>query len=619
MRCRVLQSSRKIANASPGLAAVRSINFQKGQFMHSSTSRITEWVASVANRCRPAAIHWCEGSEAEYRTLCRTLVAQGTLIPLNPALRPNSYLARSEPDDVARLEHRTFVCWPTREEAGPNNNWQDPVAMRAELDGLLDGAMAGRTMFVIPFVMAAGTPIEMFGIQVTDSAYVAASMHLMTRMGADVLDRMPEDDFARCIHSVGAPLAQGQLSAAWPCNPRARAIVHFPQDNEVISYGSGYGGNALLGKKCVALRLASARGRDRGWLAEHMLIVGLESPEGEKTYVAAAFPSACGKTNFAMVLPPEDMPGWKIHTVGDDIAWIFPGKQGEMRAVNPETGFFGVAPGTSKRTNPVAMDMVGHDCIFTNCALTPEGDVWWEGMTETPPPILTDWRGQPWQPGCGRPAAHPNGRFTVHAANCSTLDTAARDPEGVPLSALVFGSRLSRIFPLVFQSRDWDDGVMWAATLASEATAAAEGQAAVRRDPFAMLPFCGYAMSDYFAHWLAMKDAFRQPVPIFRVNWFRRDANGRLLWPGFRENARVLCWIVDRSRGRAAAQEEPLGYLPLLEDLPGAERIIDSASFTALMATDPAELAVERAAQRALYRPDSVTTGRTRRAEGDRA
>lgn len=570
--------------------------------MHLKSSRITQWVASVADRCRPAAIHWCDGSEAEYRALCETLVAQGTLIPLNPALRPNSFLARSEPDDVARLEHRTFICSATRDEAGPTNNWQDPDTMRAKLDGLMAGAMAGRTMYVIPFVMAAGTPIEVFGIQLTDSAYVAASMHLMTRMGAEVLARMPEDDFTRCLHSVGAPLAPGQVSATWPSNPKTKLIVHFPQNNEVVSYGSGYGGNALLGKKCVALRLASVRGRERGWLAEHMLIVGLESPEGEKTYVAAAFPSACGKTNFAMVRPPEDMPGWKIHTVGDDIAWIFPGPQGEMRAVNPEAGFFGVAPGTSARTNPVAMDMVARDCIFTNCALTPDGDVWWEGMSETPPPSLTDWRGQPWEPGCGRPAAHPNARFTVRTTNCSTLDPAADDPAGVPLGALIFGARLSRTFPLVFQSRDWEDGVLWAATLSSEATAAAEGQAALRRDPFAMLPFCGYAMADYFAHWLAMKDAFRQPVPIFRVNWFRRDAEGRFLWPGFRENARVLRWIVDRSRGRAGATEGPLGFTPSLDDLPGAGGVIDAARFASLMAVDPAELKAERSAQAAYLR-----------------
>lgn len=585
--------------------------------MQPEASRITEWVSSVAAHCQPAAIHWCDGSDAEYRALCETLVHQGTLIALNPALRPNSYLARSTPDDVARLEHRTFICTPTREEAGPTNNWQDPTAMRHELADLLRGAMAGRTMYVIPFVMASGTPIEMFGIQVTDSAYVAASMHLMTRMGAEVLARMPEDDFARCTHSLGAPLAPGQVSAPWPCNPQTKSIVHFPQDNEVVSYGSGYGGNALLGKKCVALRLASARGRERGWLAEHMLIVGLESPEGEKTYVAAAFPSACGKTNFAMVRPPEDMPGWKIHTVGDDIAWIFAGTRGEMRAVNPETGFFGVAPGTSARTNPVAMDMVGRDCIFTNCALTPDGDIWWEGMSETPPPGLTDWQGQPWEPGCGRPAAHPNARFTVRTTNCSTLDSAAGSPEGVPLSALMFGARLSRTFPLVFQSRDWVDGVLWAATLSSEATAAAEGQAALRRDPFAMLPFCGYAISDYFAHWLAMKDAFSQPVPIFRVNWFRRGADGRFLWPGFRDNARVLRWIVDRSRGRAAAVEGPLGLVPTLADLPGADGVIGADTFAQLMATDPAELAAERAAQLAYLRSlgDSMPPALLERAE----
>lgn len=565
-------------------------------------SLITEWVASVADRCQPAAIHWCDGSEAEFRALCDTLVAQGTMIRLNPALRPNSYLARSTPDDVARLEHRTFICTATRDEAGPTNNWQEPASMRAELDGLLARAMAGRTMYVIPFVMAGGTPIEVFGIQVTDSPYVAASMHLMTRMGADVLARMPDGGFTRCLHSVGAPLAPGQTTAAWPSNPQTKLIVHFPQDNAVISYGSGYGGNALLGKKCVALRLASVRGRDKGWLAEHMLIVGLESPEGETTYVAAAFPSACGKTNFAMVRPPADMPGWKVRTVGDDIAWIFPGAQGEMRAVNPEAGFFGEAPGTGAGTNPVAMDMVAKDCIFTNCALTPDGDVWWEGMTKSAPPSLTDWQGAPWEPGCGRPAAHPNARFTVRTTNCSSLDPKAHDPAGVPLGALIFGARLSRTFPLVFQSRDWEDGVLLAATLSSEATAAAEGQAALRRDPFAMLPFCGYAMGDYFGHWLRMKDSFRQPVPIFRVNWFRRDAEGRFLWPGFRDNTRVLHWIVERAQGRGNAVEGPLGFSPTLADLPGADQVIDAARFAELMAIDPAEMQAERAAQAAYLR-----------------
>ncbi|MCC6304608.1 MAG: phosphoenolpyruvate carboxykinase (GTP) [Rhodobacteraceae bacterium] len=556
------------------------------------------WVAAVAARCRPAQVHWCDGSEAEYRSLCATLVAQGTMMPLDPVRRPRSFLARSTPDDVARLEHRTFVCPATEKEAGPTNNWREPRAMRAELETLLAGSMAGRTMYVIPFVMAGGTPIEMFGIQVTDSAYVAASMHLMARVGADVLARMPQDDFLRCTHSVGAPLAPGEPSAAWPCSA-TKYIAHFPEDGEVISYGSGYGGNALLGKKCVALRLATVRGRRDGWLAEHMLVVGLESPEGEKTYVAAAFPSACGKTNFAMVRPPADMPGWKVHTIGDDIAWLFPGRAGELRAVNPETGFFGVAPGTSAATNAVAMDMVGHDCIFTNCALTEEGDVWWEGMTPTPPERLTDWQGRPWVPGCGRPAAPPNARFTVRVTNCRSLDPAWRDPEGVPLSAIVFGARIGRTFPLVFQARDWEEGILWAATMSSEATAAAEGQAQLRRDPFAMLPFCGYAITDYFAHWLAFRERLGAVPPIFRVNWFRRDAGGRFLWPGFRENTRVLRWIVERARGRGGATEGALGFVPALADLAGAERVTDPGRFAQVMAMDPGELRPEFAAQKA--------------------
>lgn len=565
--------------------------------MNPVNPRITEWVNAIAARCAPAQIHWCDGSQAEYDALCETLVAQGTLIRLNPDLRPNSYLARSEPDDVARLEHRTFVCPPTAAEAGPTNNWRDPAVMRAELDALMAGAMAGRKMYVIPFVMAGGTPIEVFGVQLTDSAYVAASMHLMTRMGADVLARIPGDDFTRCLHSVGAPLAPGEISAPWPCNAQTKSIVHFPQDNEVVSYGSGYGGNALLGKKCLALRLASVRARDRGWLAEHMLIVGLESPSGEKTYVAAAFPSACGKTNFAMVRPPADMVGWKVHTVGDDIAWLFAGADGRLRAVNPETGFFGVAPGTSAMTNPVAIDMVGHDCIFTNCALTADGDIWWEGMTDAPPAGLIDWQGEPWQPGCGHPAAHPNARFTVRTTNCSTLDPSWTDPDGVPISALLFGGRLSDTFPLAFQARDWEEGVLWAATLSSEATAAAEGQAALRRDPFAMLPFCGYAMSDYFEHWLAMKDRLSKPVPIFRVNWFRKDDAGRFLWPGFRENARVLHWINERGHDRAGGEATILGIVPTLTDLTGASTIIDAPRFAALMTIDPGEIATELAAQ----------------------
>ncbi|SFZ86563.1 phosphoenolpyruvate carboxykinase (GTP) [Devosia enhydra] len=565
--------------------------------MPAPNSSVAAFVAEIAALCKPAAIHWCDGSEAEYSALCARLVSEGTLIPLNPAKRPNSYLARSTPDDVARLEHRTFICTTDAAEAGPTNNWREPVAMRAELNTLLDGAMAGRTLYVLPFVMASGTPIEMFGVQVTDSAYVAASMHIMTRMGADVLARMEGKPFVRCVHSVGAPLAQGETSSSWPSNPTHKYIAHFPETAEIMSFGSGYGGNALLGKKCLALRLASVEAHKSGWLAEHMLIVGLESPEGEKAYVAGAFPSACGKTNFAMVEPPEDMKGWTVSTVGDDIAWLFAGPRGELRAVNPEAGFFGVAPGTSAKTNPVAMDMVGHDCIFTNCALTEDGDVWWEGMG-TPPDRLIDWQGRPWTPDAGRPAAHPNARFTVRATNCRTLDANWNAPEGVEISALLFGGRLSKTFPLVFEAQDWAEGVLWAATLSSEATAAAEGQADIRRDPFAMLPFCGYNIADYMAHWLAFKDKLTVDVPIFRVNWFRKDENGRFIWPGFRENTRVLRWVVERARGRVEARSGLLGGLPRHEDLVNGSGSIDAARFDILMASDPDEIRAELEGQK---------------------
>lgn len=558
--------------------------------------RLTEWVQTMARHCQPESVVWCDGSDGEYQALCDRLVAQGTLVALDPVRRPRSYLARSTPDDVARLEHRTFVCTETRQAAGPTNNWEPPAEMRARLHGLFEGAMRGRVMYVIPFVMAGGTPIEVFGLQLTDSAYVAASMHLMSKMGADVLARMPDDGVVRCLHSVGAPLEPGEAGAPWPSNPDQKYIVHFPQDDEIVSFGSGYGGNALLGKKCLALRLASDRARRKGWLAEHMLIVGLENPTGERRYLAAAFPSACGKTNFAMVRPPEDMPGWTVTTVGDDIAWLFVGKGGELRAVNPEAGFFGVAPGTGAATNPVAMAMLESDCIFTNCALTEDGDIWWEGMTETPPARLTDWQGQPWTPDCGRPAAHPNARFTVRATNCASLDPAWNAPEGVEISALAFGGRLSRGFPLVFEARDWDEGVLWAATLSSEATAAAEGQPALRRDPFAMLPFCGYAIGEYFAHWLDFGRKLGKPVPIFRVNWFRRDDKRRFLWPGFRENARVLRWMIERAENRVPALDAMPGKVPAKADI-APDALIDAARFDELMHVGADDLRAELQAQ----------------------